>query len=134
MKRLACVLLCVLLLTSCGKERVREIPYGTWKCFDPDIIIYVSKEAEASEYPPYTGVYVKDGEQIEIFAMFNPGSGLAIFDKQEGYDLIRNAIVDNGKSILFNGTLYRINDTLELTLFGGTEMAEYEKLVFEPIR
>ena len=68
MRQKALLLLCILfltILTACNTyEDIR--PVGLWKSSSPEITIDVT-----ADRGPYSGVYVKDGEEEEIFVVFS---------------------------------------------------------------
>ena len=63
------------------------MPYGVWQSDDPNIVLIIDPNYAELEKPPwsivYPGIYVKDGEEIDIIAVVDNTrgrGGILIFD------------------------------------------------------
>ena len=83
MRRIVVLMMILMaILTACGVSTRGEIPYGVWKSEEPNITLYFDPEV----YREFSGVYVKDGESINIIIIFaTSAKAFSIYDESLFY-------------------------------------------------
>lgn len=130
-RRLMIMFLTVLLLftmSSCFLYFVNTagpIPYGVWKSEDPELTLDINPDVY-----PYNGIYVVDGEKIEVTI-----GGFSIYDFFEIWPLEGSGIdLTVYGNAYFNGTFKRKKDKIYYTLKPyWQDKTDYKTIVFEKI-
>jgi len=116
----------MLAFTACGVTTYQAMPYGVWQSAEPNIVLIINPNRAAS------GTYIRDGEQIDIFAIVDTARG-------RGGIWVFNTSVDdpgnNRDAAYFRGD-YRVRrGRLYLTFTPyWQERTGYERIVFEKVR
>ena len=75
------ILLHLLILLASCVILPYDVPYGVWKSDDPDIYLEIVSKLQKES----TGVYVKNGEELDVFLTFDNFPGFLIEDNDAYY-------------------------------------------------
>ena len=111
------------------------IPYGVWQSEDPHITLYLAPETELFVGEPipgthYPGIYIKDGENINIIIGFGYSKSFSIYNEA----LFYSDEYWNYRDAYYNGT-YRVrgNKLRYNVLPFWQEQTSIKTIVFEKV-
>lgn len=98
-----------------------EIPYGIWKSNNPDLMLSISEKQNGY----FKGIYVKDGEPVDVFISFLHEKGFDI-QTEEDANGVRGSYFYGTFKVDKNQMHYRLKPHYQ-------EITGYETIIFEKI-
>ena len=104
-------------------------PYGIWQSIDPNITLFIAPEFRLSQDIEFSGIYVRDGEEVRVRVLAPNSRGVGAF-------LIFEDIIREDKTVsermLYFGEIYIENDRIYMDLLHYfSERTGIDTIIFE---